>query len=136
RTTPRVHGRFRGCTGDSVTAHSPPVSNTRSRPQCRPGTPLGGRPPVPLHPPQPLLALFMAVKWRPTREGVGDHMGGSAEERRFEVQRAIVADFVRTKEPICSKTLVERHDFWVSSSTVRNDMAVLEAEGYITQPHT
>lgn len=63
-------------------------------------------------------------------------MGSSAEERRFEVLRAIVADFVRTKEPIGSKTLVERHNLGVSSATVRNDMAVLEAEGYITQPHT
>ena len=61
---------------------------------------------------------------------------GSADDRRFEVLRAIVADFVATKEPIGSKTLVERHHLGVSSATVRNDMAVLEAEGYITQPHT
>ncbi|WP_062909236.1 heat-inducible transcriptional repressor HrcA [Mycobacterium avium] len=61
---------------------------------------------------------------------------GSADERRFEVLRAIVADFIATKEPIGSKTLVERHNLGVSSATVRNDMAVLEAEGYITQPHT
>jgi heat-inducible transcriptional repressor len=60
----------------------------------------------------------------------------SADDRRFEVLRAIVADFVSTKEPIGSKTLVERHNLGVSSATVRNDMAVLEAEGYITQPHT
>ncbi len=61
---------------------------------------------------------------------------GSADERRLEVLRAIVADFVSTKEPIGSKSLVERHNLGVSSATVRNDMAVLEAEGYITQPHT
>ncbi len=61
---------------------------------------------------------------------------GSADDRRFEVLRAIVADFVSTKEPIGSKALVERHNLGVSSATVRNDMAVLEAEGYITQPHT
>ncbi|MDT5093059.1 MAG: heat-inducible transcriptional repressor [Mycobacterium sp.] len=61
---------------------------------------------------------------------------GSAEDRRFDVLRAIVADFVATKEPIGSKTLVERHNLGVSSATVRNDMAVLEAEGYIAQPHT
>jgi heat-inducible transcriptional repressor len=61
---------------------------------------------------------------------------GSADERRFDVLRAIVADFVATKEPIGSKSLVERHNLGVSSATVRNDMAVLEAEGYITQPHT
>ena len=60
----------------------------------------------------------------------------SADERRFEILRAIVADFVATQEPIGSKTLVERHNLGVSSATVRNDMAVLEAEGYIAQPHT
>src|ERR1700692_3584278 len=61
---------------------------------------------------------------------------GTADERRFQVLRAIVADFVATKEPIGSKSLVERHNLGVSSATVRNDMAVLEAEGYIAQPHT
>ncbi|MBS9534556.1 heat-inducible transcriptional repressor HrcA [Mycobacterium sp. M1] len=61
---------------------------------------------------------------------------GVADDRRFEVLRAIVADFVATKEPIGSKVLVERHNLGVSPATIRNDMAVLEAEGYITQPHT
>ncbi|MBF0660228.1 MULTISPECIES: heat-inducible transcriptional repressor HrcA [unclassified Rhodococcus (in: high G+C Gram-positive bacteria)] len=60
----------------------------------------------------------------------------STEERRFQVLRAIVADYVSTKEPIGSKTLVDRHNLGVSSATVRNDMAALEAEGYITQTHT
>src|SRR6202040_143951 len=58
----------------------------------------------------------------------------SADDRRFEVLRAIVADFVASQEPIGSKSLVERHNLGVSSATVRNDMAVLEAEGYIPQP--
>jgi heat-inducible transcriptional repressor len=61
---------------------------------------------------------------------------GSADDRRFSVLRAIVADFVSTQEPIGSKSLVDRHNLGVSSATVRNDMAVLEAEGYIAQPHT
>lgn len=61
---------------------------------------------------------------------------GTADSRRFDVLRAIVADFVSTREPIGSKALVDRHNLGVSSATVRNDMAVLEAEGYITQPHT
>src|SRR5437660_6525400 len=61
---------------------------------------------------------------------------GSADERRFEVLRAIVADFVSTQEPIGSKSLVDRHNLGVSPATVRNDMATLEEEGYITQPHT
>ena len=60
----------------------------------------------------------------------------NAEERRFAVLRAIVEDYVATEEPVGSKALVERHGLGVSPATVRNDMAVLEDEGYITQPHT
>lgn len=60
----------------------------------------------------------------------------TTDDRRFEILRAIVTDFVSTQEPIGSKALVERHQLGVSSATVRNDMAVLEAEGYIAQPHT
>ncbi len=60
----------------------------------------------------------------------------NAEERRFAVLRAIVADYVRTQEPVGSKMIVDRHNLGVSSATVRNDMAVLEDEGLIAQPHT
>ena len=60
----------------------------------------------------------------------------TTEDRRFEVLRAIVADFVQTNEPVGSKTLVERHHLNVSSATIRNDMSALEEDGYITQPHT
>ncbi|MBV9846061.1 MAG: heat-inducible transcriptional repressor HrcA [Kutzneria sp.] len=60
----------------------------------------------------------------------------NADERRFEVLRAIVADYVANQEPVGSKALVERHNLGVSSATVRNDMAALEDDGYITQPHT
>ena len=60
----------------------------------------------------------------------------NADERRFEVLRAIVADYVSNQEPVGSKALVERHNLGVSSATVRNDMASLEEDGYITQPHT
>ena len=58
------------------------------------------------------------------------------EERRLAVLRAIVEDYVATEEPVGSKALVERHGLGVSSATVRNDMAALEDEGYIAQPHT
>ena len=60
----------------------------------------------------------------------------SAEDRRFEVLRVIVADYVATHEPVGSKALVDRHQLRVSPATIRNDMAVLEDEGYIAQPHT
>lgn len=57
-------------------------------------------------------------------------------DRRLDVLRAIVEDYVQTREPVGSKALVERHSLGVSPATIRNDMAVLEDSGYIHQPHT
>ncbi len=58
------------------------------------------------------------------------------DERKLSVLRAIVQDYVATSEPVGSKALAERHALGVSPATIRNDMATLEDEGYITQPHT
>lgn len=58
------------------------------------------------------------------------------DDRKLDVLKAIVTDYVSSQEPVGSKALVERHDLGVSPATVRNDMAVLEEEGYIAQPHT
>ena len=58
------------------------------------------------------------------------------DDRKLEVLRAIVTDFVSSNEPVGSKALAERHGLGVSPATVRNDMAALEDEGYITHPHT
>lgn len=58
------------------------------------------------------------------------------DDRKLEVLRAIVEDHVSTNEPVGSKLLVGRHNLGVSPATIRNDMAVLEEQGYITQPHT
>ena len=58
------------------------------------------------------------------------------EDRKLQVLRAIVTDYVSSQEPVGSKALVDKHDLGVSPATVRNDMAALEEEGYITQPHT
>lgn len=57
-------------------------------------------------------------------------------ERRLDVLRAIVSDYVATREPVGSRSLVERYQLGVSPATVRNDMAALEEAGYIAQPHT
>jgi len=57
-------------------------------------------------------------------------------ERGLEVLRVIVEDYVATREPVGSKSIVERHGFGVSSATIRNDMAALEDEGLISAPHT
>jgi heat-inducible transcriptional repressor len=58
------------------------------------------------------------------------------DERKLAILRAIVTDYVSLREPVGSKALVERYQLGVSPATVRNDMAALEEEGYITQPHT
>jgi heat-inducible transcriptional repressor len=58
------------------------------------------------------------------------------DDRKLAVLRAIVEDFVSTNEPVGSKSLVDRHNLDVSPATIRNDMAVLEEQGYIVQPHT
>lgn len=59
-----------------------------------------------------------------------------SDERRLEVLRAIVQDYVQTSEPVGSKALLERHHLGVSAATVRNDMAALEDAGLIVAPHT
>jgi len=58
------------------------------------------------------------------------------DDRKLAVLRAIVEDFVSTNEPVGSRALVDRHNLDVSPATIRNDMAVLEEQGYIVQPHT
>jgi heat shock gene repressor HrcA len=52
------------------------------------------------------------------------------------VLEAIVRDYVSTREPVGSRSIVERYDLGVSPATIRNDMAALEEAGLIHQPHT
>lgn len=59
----------------------------------------------------------------------------AADARRRAVLRAIVADYIASQEPVGSKSLVERHNLKVSPATIRNDMNVLESEGFIEQTH-
>ncbi len=58
------------------------------------------------------------------------------DDRKKQVLHAIVDDYVSTNDPVGSKALIERHNFKVSSATLRNDMAELEKLGYIEKPHT
>ncbi len=57
-------------------------------------------------------------------------------DRGLEVLRVIVQDYVASREPVGSKTIVDRHSFGVSAATIRNDMAQLEEEELIAAPHT
>lgn len=58
------------------------------------------------------------------------------DDRKLKVLRAIVTDYISTHEPVGSKSIVERYGLDVSPATIRNDMAVLDEEGYLAQPHT
>ena len=63
-------------------------------------------------------------------------MAVGPELRREAILKAIVTDYVLDGEPVGSKRVAEELKLGVSAATVRADMAALEAEGYITQPHT
>src|SRR5699024_2647509 len=58
------------------------------------------------------------------------------DARKLQILGAIVEDYVSTREPVGSKSLLDRHELGVSAATVRNDMSSLEEEGLIHQPHT
>lgn len=58
------------------------------------------------------------------------------DERKKNILKAIVDDYIATAEPVGSKSLVNRYHFNVSPATVRNEMAELEELGYLEQPHT
>jgi heat-inducible transcriptional repressor len=58
------------------------------------------------------------------------------DARKAAILRAIVSHYVRSGEPVGSKTVVERFPLRVSPATVRNEMALLEDAGFIFQPHT
>lgn len=57
-------------------------------------------------------------------------------ERKKQILKAIIEDYVVTAEPVGSKSLVANHKLGVSSATVRNEMSELEDLGYLEQPHT
>src|SRR6266536_1227874 len=57
-------------------------------------------------------------------------------QRQQEILRRVVQEFVATGQPVGSKSLVERSGLRVSPSTVRNELAELEAKGLLTHPHT
>src|SRR4051794_4355194 len=81
--------------------------------------------------------LSAASRQAGARQSTGREVSAVAhDDRRLRVLRAIVQDYVSTNDPVGSKALAARYDLGVSPATIRNDMAVLEGEGDITQPHT
>ena len=58
------------------------------------------------------------------------------EERRSDVLRALVEAHIKTGEPVSSRAVLEESDLGVSAATIRNDLAALERDGFVIQPHT
>ena len=57
-------------------------------------------------------------------------------KRRETVLKIIVSEYIVTANPVASETILRRHRLGVSPATIRNDMASLEEEGYISRPYT
>ncbi len=55
--------------------------------------------------------------------------------RNIEILKIIVEEFLQTWDVLGSKALLKKYDLWVSSATVRNDMAILESLELIYQPY-
>src|SRR4051812_41255811 len=60
----------------------------------------------------------------------------SLDERKASILRAVVAEYIETAQPVGSSRIAQAPEVGVSSATVRNDMAALEQDGYLHQPHT
>ena len=60
----------------------------------------------------------------------------SISKRKLMILKAIVDDYIMTGTPVGSRTLAKRADMNISPATIRNEMADLEEEGYLEQPHT
>lgn len=57
-------------------------------------------------------------------------------ERKLKILQAIISDYVRSAEPVGSRTLSKKFELGISPATIRNEMSDLEEMGYLTHPHT
>jgi heat-inducible transcriptional repressor len=60
----------------------------------------------------------------------------SLDDRKARLLRAVVHEFIQTAEPVGSKALAERYTLGISSATIRNELATLEEQGFLSHPHT
>ena len=57
------------------------------------------------------------------------------DDRKIKILQAIINDYIRTGDPVGSRTIAKNYDLGIGSATVRNEMADLEDLGYLEQPH-
>ena len=58
------------------------------------------------------------------------------DERKASILRAVVEEYIQTAQPVGSGHIASAPGVQVSSATVRNEMAALESDGFLAQPHT
>ncbi len=58
------------------------------------------------------------------------------DERKAAILNAVVSEYIETAQPVGSSHVTATPGVTVSSATVRSEMAALEHEGYLVQPHT
>ncbi len=58
------------------------------------------------------------------------------DKRKAYILATVVYEYIATAEPVGSNSLTQKYNLGISSATVRNEMAELEASGYLVQPHT
>ena len=57
-------------------------------------------------------------------------------ERKKAILKSVIDSYIRTGDPVGSKSLAENEQFSLSSATIRSEMNDLESMGYLEQPHT
>ncbi|MGB9653499.1 MAG: heat-inducible transcriptional repressor HrcA [Candidatus Cybelea sp.] len=62
--------------------------------------------------------------------------GSGLGKRKAYILATVVYEYIATAEPVGSHSLTQKYNLGISSATVRNEMAELEAGGYLVQPHT
>lgn len=65
-----------------------------------------------------------------------DPHAGELDKRKAYILATVVYEYIATAEPVASQALTQKYNLGVSSATVRNELAELEAAGYLVQPHT
>ncbi|WP_205694207.1 heat-inducible transcriptional repressor HrcA [Clostridium sp. JN-9] len=58
------------------------------------------------------------------------------DERKIRILEAIINDYIKTAEPVGSRTIAKKYNLGISSATIRNEMADLEDMGYLEQLHS
>ena len=63
-------------------------------------------------------------------------IGSVLEDRKAAILSAVVEEYIDTAQPVGSARIAGFEDVEVSAATVRNELANLEEQGYLVQPHT